>query len=293
MRGRFGNRTSGHGIGQRNLNNHPLARVDRQAALEEEVRQIDKACREMNRGPNTNHLQRLPDIPYASIDAELQRRLSDAERSSYARNQVSSGRADFLSPVSSRTALPSPAYPSRAIAYDMGARLSAQSPPIPPANSPTNRSSTMVDGMREPGDYAAQAVDPMETDRSVGWSGVRNGAKSDASSSKQKRRLQIKEDPDLNSCNKSYALICLDFCGRDEVWNQSRLQPRRPTAENAAAGGMPAARRADGRTTLGRRRAWRALKLPWQQQTQHAPLLSYVQWHLPRWTVQHTVPRHT
>lgn len=82
VRGRFGNRASGHGVGSRDITNHPLLRMGQISTVEEEVRQIDKACEELNRGPEPAHLQRLPTVPYASIDAELHRRLSDAERSS-------------------------------------------------------------------------------------------------------------------------------------------------------------------------------------------------------------------
>ncbi|KAK5207020.1 hypothetical protein LTR41_007087 [Exophiala xenobiotica] len=41
MRGRFGPRASGHGVGGRHLDSHPLARS---SGTEEEIRQIDKAC---------------------------------------------------------------------------------------------------------------------------------------------------------------------------------------------------------------------------------------------------------
>ncbi len=41
MRGRFGPRASGHGIGGRNLDSHPLGRS---SGTDEEIREIDKAC---------------------------------------------------------------------------------------------------------------------------------------------------------------------------------------------------------------------------------------------------------
>ena len=44
VRGRFGPRASGHGIGQRNLESHPIARMGHLTAIEEQVREIDKAC---------------------------------------------------------------------------------------------------------------------------------------------------------------------------------------------------------------------------------------------------------
>lgn len=44
VRGRFGNRVSGHGVGQRAMDLHPLARGQGRSTIEEEVRAINKAC---------------------------------------------------------------------------------------------------------------------------------------------------------------------------------------------------------------------------------------------------------
>lgn len=52
MRGRFYSRASGHGIGNRTLETHPLARrtqSDRLSVIEEQVRAIDKACQRADR----------------------------------------------------------------------------------------------------------------------------------------------------------------------------------------------------------------------------------------------------
>lgn len=50
VRGRFGQRVSGHGVGQRTIDVHPLARRQGTSAVEEEVRAINKACdREIER----------------------------------------------------------------------------------------------------------------------------------------------------------------------------------------------------------------------------------------------------
>lgn len=52
MRGRFHSRASGHGIGNRALESHPLARrsqSDRWSGIEEQVRAIDKACQRADR----------------------------------------------------------------------------------------------------------------------------------------------------------------------------------------------------------------------------------------------------
>lgn len=50
VRGRFGPRVSGHGVGQRTIDVHPLARRQGTSTLEEEVYAIDKACdRELHR----------------------------------------------------------------------------------------------------------------------------------------------------------------------------------------------------------------------------------------------------
>ncbi|KAI1613060.1 hypothetical protein EDD37DRAFT_331663 [Exophiala viscosa] len=68
MRGRFGPRTSGHGIGSRNLESHPLAQLH---SIDNTIREIDKACErgdiqqalagslESETGPgDTSHAQR-------------------------------------------------------------------------------------------------------------------------------------------------------------------------------------------------------------------------------------------
>lgn len=44
IRGRFGPRASGHGVGGRSLEAHPIARTAQLSAIEEQVREIDKAC---------------------------------------------------------------------------------------------------------------------------------------------------------------------------------------------------------------------------------------------------------
>ncbi|RMZ85191.1 hypothetical protein DV738_g286, partial [Chaetothyriales sp. CBS 135597] len=124
VRGRFGNRHSGHGIGSRGINHHPLARVvNRWSTIDDEVRQIDKACAEMDRMANANHLEQLPNVPDGSLDAELDRRLRQTDDAG-------------LSPASSPR---------------IGPRL--DSPPIPPANSPANMAGLVGDRMREPRDY--------------------------------------------------------------------------------------------------------------------------------------------
>ncbi|KAJ9661268.1 hypothetical protein H2198_002011 [Neophaeococcomyces mojaviensis] len=44
IRGRWGPRASGHGIGQRTINVHPLSRLQESNGLQEAIREIDKAC---------------------------------------------------------------------------------------------------------------------------------------------------------------------------------------------------------------------------------------------------------
>lgn len=44
VRGRFGHRASGHGVGQRTMDIHPLVRRQGTSAVEEEVQAINKAC---------------------------------------------------------------------------------------------------------------------------------------------------------------------------------------------------------------------------------------------------------
>jgi hypothetical protein len=78
IRGRFGARASGHGVGTRSLDVHPLVRPRGQAAIEEQVREIDKACARMNSTPERNHLEQPPQFP--SIDSELQRQVPPAPR---------------------------------------------------------------------------------------------------------------------------------------------------------------------------------------------------------------------
>ncbi|RMZ88499.1 hypothetical protein DV736_g4274, partial [Chaetothyriales sp. CBS 134916] len=146
VRGRFGHRQSGHGMGGRGLNSHPLARVDQWSAIEEEVRQIDKACAEMDRIAIANHLEQLPTIPHVSLDAELERRLRRTGRRG--------STADVCpSPASSRFALPSPVFPPT-LGSPAGNQTVPNSLPVPPANSPANMSILVVDTMRGPRDYA-------------------------------------------------------------------------------------------------------------------------------------------
>ncbi|KIX97427.1 uncharacterized protein Z520_06879 [Fonsecaea multimorphosa CBS 102226] len=48
VRGRFGPRASGHDIGSRNLESHPLGRLRESSAIQEAMREIDKACERTN-----------------------------------------------------------------------------------------------------------------------------------------------------------------------------------------------------------------------------------------------------
>ena len=108
IRGKFGSRASGHGVGGRTLEHHPMARLDRQATIQEQVEQIDKACEIINRGNERNLLRQFPQFP--SIETELERHVTRAapERG---------GRTNGLNTSSENRTL--------------------ESPPIPPANSPS------------------------------------------------------------------------------------------------------------------------------------------------------------
>lgn len=108
IRGRFGTRASGHGVGNRSLDVHPLVRPRGQAAIEEQVREIDKACAQMNNGPERNHLRQLPQYP--SIDSELQRHVVRAQREL-------GGRLPQRQPLNH-------------------SQESLRSPPMPPSNTP-------------------------------------------------------------------------------------------------------------------------------------------------------------
>lgn len=44
IRGRFGNRASGHGVGQRTISIHPLARLRDSSGLQDAIEEIEKAC---------------------------------------------------------------------------------------------------------------------------------------------------------------------------------------------------------------------------------------------------------
>ncbi|KIW94997.1 uncharacterized protein Z519_04977 [Cladophialophora bantiana CBS 173.52] len=48
VRGRFGPRASGHGIGSRDLELHPMGRLRESGAIERAMREIDKACERTN-----------------------------------------------------------------------------------------------------------------------------------------------------------------------------------------------------------------------------------------------------
>lgn len=48
IRGRFGVRASAHGVGQRHIDNHPLAHLDGSSEIDTAIREIDKACREIS-----------------------------------------------------------------------------------------------------------------------------------------------------------------------------------------------------------------------------------------------------
>ncbi|EXJ82242.1 hypothetical protein A1O3_06055 [Capronia epimyces CBS 606.96] len=57
IRGRFGPRASGHGVGGRSLEAHPIARTAQLSAIEEQVREIDKACERVDA---ENALSQIP-----------------------------------------------------------------------------------------------------------------------------------------------------------------------------------------------------------------------------------------
>lgn len=59
VRGRFGNRASGHGVGQRTINIHPLARLRNSSGLQDAIEEIEKACaREDERQRRGEHAAR-------------------------------------------------------------------------------------------------------------------------------------------------------------------------------------------------------------------------------------------
>ena len=111
IRGKFGNRQSSHGIGGRTLHSHPFGIPQGQAAIEEAVHQIDKACSETSNGPDRNHLLQLPQFP--SIAEELTRHSTVSE-------------FDRSLRIGARAPSPSSARPS------------TRSPPVPPANTGAN-----------------------------------------------------------------------------------------------------------------------------------------------------------
>ncbi len=135
VRGKFGARASGHGVGSRNLESHPMVRRDRQAVIQEQVEQIDKTCERINRGSERNHLRQLPQFP--SIETELERHVTRAAREIGGR----------ISGLEARSG-----------------NVSLESPPIPPANSPSQaptisvRSSVLSASTR--GVYSASTHDP-------------------------------------------------------------------------------------------------------------------------------------
>ncbi|KAK5087632.1 hypothetical protein LTR70_002949 [Exophiala xenobiotica] len=56
VRGRFGNRASGHGVGQRTISIHPLARLRNSSGLQDAIEEIEKACaREDERQQRSEH----------------------------------------------------------------------------------------------------------------------------------------------------------------------------------------------------------------------------------------------
>lgn len=114
IRGKFGSRASGHGVGSRTLEHHPMARLDRPATIQEQVEQIDKACERINRGSERNHLRQLPQFP--SIETELERHVTRAAAESGGR----------ISGVDARSE-----------------NRTLESPPIPPANSPSQHQTAL------------------------------------------------------------------------------------------------------------------------------------------------------
>ena len=127
IRGKFGNRQSSHGIGGRSLQSHPLGTPQGQAAIEEAVRQIDKACAEASSGPDRNHLLQLPQFPSIAEEMNRHSTLSEFDRS------LRYG----------------PTTPSRA-------RPSVGSLPFPPANTGAN--SPLRSPFRSP-DLTARTMD--------------------------------------------------------------------------------------------------------------------------------------
>lgn len=54
VRGRFGNRASGHGVGQRTISIHPLARLRDSSGLQDAIEEIEKACARENERQQRN-----------------------------------------------------------------------------------------------------------------------------------------------------------------------------------------------------------------------------------------------
>ena len=79
VRGRFGNRASGHGIGSRNIDHHPLAR-SRQDAIDDAVREIEKACAQADNGSARNHLRQLPQFPCTDHGLSRHSNVTDVDR---------------------------------------------------------------------------------------------------------------------------------------------------------------------------------------------------------------------
>ena len=138
VRGKFGTRFSGHGIGTRHLEHHALARVG-QNSIQEQIEQIDKACERINNGPERNHLRQLPQFP--TIDSELHRHVIRAQRER-------GGRISGLDRSRDNNETEPPG-----------------SPPIPPANSPSRVRSPILSN---------NTFD----DSMVGFSDLRSGASS-------------------------------------------------------------------------------------------------------------------
>jgi len=66
VRGRFGNRASGHGVGSRTIGVHPLGRLRESSGLQAEVNAIDKACaRQQRRQRQESH-----DLPQNSSEVQ-------------------------------------------------------------------------------------------------------------------------------------------------------------------------------------------------------------------------------
>lgn len=141
VRGRFGPRTSGHGVGSRNLESHPIFQAGQLASIHEQVREIDKACERADLedalvqsvSPGPQHQQEEFGLPPPLLEGREDPRRSEL----YSGTDVHGSPPIYLSPPpmesAARLEFPRPSlFPNNQPPEWLSMGISSPPPSVPP-----------------------------------------------------------------------------------------------------------------------------------------------------------------